>query len=74
MGIVLLLSAVVTGLCVLYGRFVEPTWLTVKVVSLTDAPTITLIHISDIHYKGDRDYLCKVVDSISAMEADPASV
>jgi len=58
------------GLCILYARYVEPTWISVKTVTLSDSPTITLIHISDTHYKGNRDYLTEVVDIINTTEAD----
>lgn len=60
----------IAGLCLLYARFVEPTWVTVKKISLSDSPAVTFIHITDIHYKGDRQYLTEVVDTINAIEAD----
>ncbi len=69
-GIGLLALGAAAGLCILYARFVEPEWLSVKTFSLSDSPTVTLIHISDIHYKGDRKYLSKVVETINAIDAD----
>jgi predicted MPP superfamily phosphohydrolase len=60
----------VAALCLLYARFVEPTWLSVKTIALSNTPAVTLIHISDIHYKGDRKYLTRVVEIINATEAD----
>jgi predicted MPP superfamily phosphohydrolase len=62
--------SVVAGLCLAYARFIEPRWLAVRTVSLSDSPIVTLIHISDIHYKGDREYLSGVVATINAADAD----
>ena len=58
------------GLCVAYGFFIEPHWLKVRRVTLADKPSVRLIHMSDIHYKGDRKYLQKVVDTINRTHAD----
>ena len=69
-AIALVSIGVAAALCLLYGRFVEPTWLSVKMISLSDTPVVTLIHISDIHYKGDRKYLSKIVTIINTTEAD----
>jgi len=64
----LLVSAVI--LAILYARFIEPTWVTVNSRTLSKDPTTSLIHISDIHYKGDRKYLKKVVGIINKTDAD----
>ena len=69
-AIALVAIGAVAGLCLLYARFVEPTWLSVKTISLSNPPVVTLIHISDIHYKGDRKYLSKVVKIINTTKAD----
>ncbi len=69
-AIALAFIGAVVGLCLLYARFIEPTWISVKTISLSDRPTVTLIHITDIHYRGDRKYLSKVVTLINAAEAD----
>lgn len=69
-AIVLVFVGIAAILCVLYARFVEPKWLSVKTISLSDSPTITLIHITDIHYKGDRKYLSRVVETINEIDAD----
>ena len=62
--------ALIAGLCVLYGLFVEPHWVRVKTVNLKKDHTIRLIHISDIHYKGDRRYFEKVIGIVNATPAD----
>ena len=69
-AIVLLSIGIIAILCILYARFVEPKWLAVKTFSLSNSPTVTLIHITDIHYKGDREYLSRVVETINEIDAD----
>ena len=61
---------VVVGLCAAYGFFIEPEWLRTRAVSLSDEPTVRLVHVSDIHYKGDTQYLQRVIAAINAIEAD----
>ena len=69
-GIAVLSVFVIGLLCFLYSRFIEPKWVAVRTISISDNPTLTLIHISDIHYKGDKSYLKKVVKIINKTEAD----
>ena len=50
---------------------VEPTWLQVRRVRIGHGPsTCRLVHFSDVHHKGDRDYLRTVVDTINAQNPD----
>jgi len=58
------------ALCAGYARFVEPTWLCIRHVTLSAAPTVRVIHITDIHFKGDTQYLEKVVATINRLDAD----
>lgn len=62
--------AVLVALCVAYARVVEPTWLHVRHVKLSPSPTVRVIHVSDIHFKGDTAYLEKVVATINGLDAD----
>ena len=49
----------------------EPTWLNLRRVRLgPGAPTCRLAHFSDVHHKGDREYLQTVVDTINALKPD----
>jgi predicted MPP superfamily phosphohydrolase len=64
-----MITALVT-LCIAYARFVEPTWLRVRHVKLSPDPTVRIIHISDIHFKGDARYLKRVVTTINRLDAD----
>jgi len=51
----------VVAACIIYARYIEPTWLCVRHVRLSQAPTVRVIHVTDIHFKGDTKYLEKVV-------------
>lgn len=62
--------AVLVALCLAYARFVEPTWLRVRHVKLSPDPTVRVVHISDIHFKGDRRYLERVVATVNGLNAD----
>lgn len=62
--------AILLAFCAAYARFVEPTWLCVRHITLATAPTVRVIHITDIHFKGDTQYLEKVVATINRLDAD----
>jgi uncharacterized protein len=50
---------------------VEPTWLKVRRMRVgSGEPSCRLVHFSDIHHKGDRDYLQTVVDTINSLAPD----
>jgi len=53
-----------------YAFRVEPYWLEVRTVRLTAAPSLRILHITDLHYKGDRAYLQRVVARVNATPAD----
>jgi predicted MPP superfamily phosphohydrolase len=48
------------------GLLLEPTWLKVRALKLAVRPRHRFVHFTDLHYKGDRAYLQKVVDKINA--------
>jgi predicted MPP superfamily phosphohydrolase len=48
----------------------EPTWLKVERISLSKEPRHRFVQVTDIHYKGDRDYLGKVVEAINRQKPD----
>ncbi|MEW6306427.1 MAG: metallophosphoesterase [Verrucomicrobiota bacterium] len=49
----------------------EPDWLKVHTVKLTpDKPRARLVHFTDLHHKGDRAYLQKVVQRINKLSPD----
>lgn len=49
------------------GLLWEPTWLKVRALKLAERPRHRLVHFTDLHYKGDRGYLQRVVTAINAV-------
>lgn len=49
---------------------IEPAWVRVRNIRLSDKPSCRLAHITDLHHKGDRAYLEKVVRLINSQEPD----
>lgn len=67
----LVLGALIfAGLCLVYGFEVEPHWLRVRTIRINAISPLALAHISDIHYKGDRRYLEKVVRAVNRQNVD----
>ena len=56
--------------CVGDGIWLEPEWLRVKRLRLSERPRVRLVHLTDLHYKGDRQYLTRVVDRINSLSPD----
>jgi predicted MPP superfamily phosphohydrolase len=48
----------------------EPTWLRIKKIQLPNSIGKRFVHFTDVHFKGDRDYLLKVVQTINAQAPD----
>jgi len=59
------------GLAVADAKWIEPTSLKVRHVSL-NGPKVgcRCVHFSDIHHKGDREYLQSVVSCINSLQPD----
>jgi predicted MPP superfamily phosphohydrolase len=56
---------------VAYAKWIEPTWLKVTRPRLAGSPgPHRLVQFSDIHYKGDRDYLTEVVKTVNSLQPD----
>ena len=49
------------------ARFAEPTWLRVTQFDLQPEPTCRFVQFSDLHYKGDAEYVAGVVQKINAL-------
>ncbi len=50
---------------------IEPTWLKVRSVRIgSGEPVCRLVHFSDVHHKGDREYLETVVATINSLDPD----
>jgi predicted MPP superfamily phosphohydrolase len=58
------------GLCALDGFVIEPRWIKCDRLSLSDRPTMRVVHISDIHYKGDRAYLLRIIATVNQLAPD----
>jgi predicted MPP superfamily phosphohydrolase len=48
----------------------EPRWLKVKKIRIAKNPSHRLAHVTDLHHKGDREYLEKVVARINSLAPD----
>jgi len=61
---------VLVVICAAYSLWIEPHWLVVRHISVKTPVTVRVIHITDIHYHGEREYLNRVVDRINRIPAD----
>jgi predicted MPP superfamily phosphohydrolase len=53
------------------AKCIEPHWVKVRSIKLAEGkPSHRIIHITDIHHKGDRPYLESVVRKINALSPD----
>jgi predicted MPP superfamily phosphohydrolase len=48
----------------------EPTWLKIQHVRIGNSSAHRFVHFSDVHHKGDRDYLNTVVNRINSLTPD----
>ena len=56
--------------CIVDAIFIEPHWIQVTRLSLGERPSLRVVHISDIHYKGDRSYLMRIVTMVNRLAPD----
>ena len=56
--------------CMVDAIFIEPYWIQVTRLSLGERPSLRVVHISDIHYKGDRSYLMRIVTMVNRLAPD----
>jgi predicted MPP superfamily phosphohydrolase len=53
------------------AEWLEPQWVKVRTIRLTTSkPSHRIVHVTDIHHKGDRAYLERVVRKINALSAE----
>ena len=67
------LRAVIYGgmaCCLVDGLLIEPHWLKVDRLTFSNRPSLRIVHISDLHYKGNRRYLARIVAEINKLHAD----
>jgi hypothetical protein len=68
-----ILGALLATPCAVLGdaRLVEPTWIIIRRLRIGNAPhPYRLVHFTDLHHKGDRDYLQSVVGKINFLAPD----
>ena len=58
------------GALIADAKCLEPTWLKTGRLRMSNRPSHRFIHFSDIHHKGDREYLKAVVDRINSLTPD----
>ena len=67
-----LLALVCGGLgCIVADAFlIEPHWIKIDRFSLGGRSSLRIVHISDIHYKGERSYLARIVADVNRLAPD----
>ncbi len=66
----LIISMLFVAVMVFYSFFYEPKNIAVHSLSVPGWTGPRLVHVSDIHYDGDREYITQVVELINAQKAD----
>jgi predicted MPP superfamily phosphohydrolase len=49
---------------------VEPGWLRVKRIRMSESPVCRFVHFTDVHHRGDAAYLTKVIEAINEQKPD----
>jgi uncharacterized protein len=62
----------VLAILLIYPFYIEPTWLRIKKLKLSSRPSFVIVHFSDLHYKGDKAYLRRVISAINAQKSNIA--
>jgi len=65
-GVIIILAA----FALIDASLIEPRWLQVRHVTLSESPTHDFVLIADIHHKGAKAFLYKIVEKINAIEPD----
>jgi len=52
------------------STLVEPAWLKVRTLKLAEKPRYRFLHFTDLHYKGNRAFMQKVVRKINAAQPE----
>ncbi len=50
--------------------WIEPAWINLTHLQLSESPTRRIVHFSDLHYKGNRSFLTRVMERINASSPD----
>ncbi len=63
-------SLAVPGAAAVDAKCLEPTWLKVRHLRVGTGHEHRLVHFTDLHHKGDREYLQAVIHQINLLEPD----
>lgn len=55
---------------IVYGIFIEPKWLKVSQLTITKQPALRIVQLGDLHYRGNRGYLKRVVQLANDQQPD----
>lgn len=58
------------AVCLVEGSLIERKWLRTSHLRLADTPSLRLVHFTDLHYKGDMNYLSRVIQRINNAAPD----
>ncbi|SLM29801.1 conserved exported hypothetical protein [Desulfamplus magnetovallimortis] len=53
-----------------YAFLIEPKWIHIEHITLSSHPRYQLVHISDIHFHGDKSFLNEIVNRINDISPD----
>lgn len=56
--------------CMVDAFLIEPHWINITRLSFGDHPSVRVVHISDLHHKGNRSYLMRIVATINQLAPD----
>jgi len=56
--------------CAVDAFLIEPHWIRIERLSFGDSPSVRVVHISDIHYKGDSTYLLRIIEQVNQLAPD----
>jgi hypothetical protein len=56
--------------CTVDAFFVEPHWIKIDRLSFGEHQSLRVVHISDLHYNGERSYLMRIVATVNRLAPD----
>jgi predicted MPP superfamily phosphohydrolase len=56
--------------CAVDAFLIEPHWIKINRLSLSNNPSVRAVQISDIHFKGDSAYLMRIVNQVNQLAPD----
>lgn len=56
--------------CAVDAFLIEPHWIRIEHLAFGPHPSLRIVHISDLHYKGDHAYVARVVDQVNRLHPE----